>query len=176
MASEELASFLYNLFRRFLSYCIIFEFLYLSGLSCVHFIPSKSGELNDFIPSKICGIKCLPLRSITFGVSRGIQVNSLTTIRSGRSYRKSGEVASGIASFLYNIVCRFCIIFEILYSSGLSCVHFTPSKSGELKDFIPSKTCGIKSLRMFTTPVRYIVWKPWNSSQQSNDNKIWKIV
>ena len=85
-----------------------------------------------------------------------------------------------LASFLYNLVCRFsvsCISFEFLYLSRLSCVHFIPSKSGEIKDFIPSKICGIKSLRMFTTPVRYIRWKPWNSSQQqSSDNKILKIV
>ena len=69
-----------------------------------------------------------------------------------------------LESFLYNLVCRFSV----------SC--FIPSKSGGLKDFIPSKICGIKSLRMFTAPVRYIWCQPWNSSQQSNDNKIWKIV
>ena len=46
MASEEIASFLYNHVCRFLVHYIIFEFLYLSGLSCVHFIPSKSVELK----------------------------------------------------------------------------------------------------------------------------------
>ena len=54
MASEELASFLYNLACR---YYIIFEFSYLSGLSCVHFIPFKSGELKDSIPSKSVELK-----------------------------------------------------------------------------------------------------------------------
>ena len=66
------------------------------------------------------------------------------TTRSGRSYRKSGEMASEeLASFLYNLVCRYLvyyIIFECLYLSGLSCVLKFPSKSGELKDFIPSKS------------------------------------
>ena len=136
MASE-IASFLYNIVCRFLVYYIIFEFWYLSGLSCMHFIPSKSGELKDFIPSKICGIRCSPLRSVTFGGSRGIQVDGLATITSGRSYRKSGEVASKeLASFMYNLGCRFsvsCISFEFLYLSGLSSVHFIPSKSVELK-------------------------------------------
>ena len=129
MASEELASFLYNLFCRFLVYYIIFEFSYLSGVSCVHFIPSKSVEIKVG--------ECSPLRSVTFGGSHGIPVDSLATIRSGRSYRKSGEMASEeLASFLYNLVCRYLvyyIIFECLYLSGLSCVHFIPSKSVELK-------------------------------------------
>ena len=57
MALEELASFLYNLVCRYLVYYIIFGFLYLSGLSCVHFIPSKCGELKDFIPSKSVELK-----------------------------------------------------------------------------------------------------------------------
>ena len=54
MASEELASFLYNLAC---SLNIIFDFLYLSGLGCVHFIPSKSGKLKDFIPLKSVELK-----------------------------------------------------------------------------------------------------------------------
>ena len=84
-----------------------------------------------------------------------------------------------LASFLYNLVCRFsvsCISVEFLYLSGLSCVYFFPSKSGELKDFIPSKICGIKSLRMLPAPAHYIRWQPWDSSRQSSDNKIWNFV
>ena len=46
MVSEEIASFLYSLVCRFLVYYFIIEILYLSGLSCVHFIPSKSVELK----------------------------------------------------------------------------------------------------------------------------------
>ena len=57
MASEVLASFLYNLVCRFLVYYIIFEFLYLIGLSCVHFILSKSAEIKDFIPLKSVELK-----------------------------------------------------------------------------------------------------------------------
>ena len=57
MASEELASFLYNFVCKFLVYYIIFEILYLSGLSCVHFIPSKSAEIKDFIPLKSVELK-----------------------------------------------------------------------------------------------------------------------
>ena len=70
------------------------------------------------------------------------------TTRSGRSYRKSGEIASEeLASFLYNLVCRYLvyyIIFECLYLSGLNCVHVISSKSGELKDFIPSISVELK--------------------------------
>ena len=76
-----------------------------------------------------------------------------------------------LESFLYNLVCRFsvsCISFEFLYLSGLSCVYYIPSKSGELKDFIPSKICGIKRLRMFTAPVRYIWWQSWDSRKFFN--------
>ena len=129
MASEELASFSYNLVCRFSVSYISFEFLYLSGLSCVHFIPSKSGKLKGSFPSKSVELKeCSPLWSVTFGGSHGIQVNSLATIRSGRSYRKSGEMATEeLASFLYKLVCSYliyCISFEFLCLSGLSCVHF----------------------------------------------------
>ena len=67
------------------------------------------------------------------------------TTRSGRSFRKSGEMASEeLASFLYNLVCRYLvyyIIFECLYLSGLSCVHFIPLKSGE---FILFKSVELK--------------------------------
>ena len=79
MVLEKLASFLYNFVCRFSVSCISFEFLYLSGLSCVHFIPLKSGKLKDFILLKSVELKCSPLRSVTFGGSRGIQVNSLVT-------------------------------------------------------------------------------------------------
>ena len=108
MASEELASFLYNLACRFSVSCISFECLCLSGLSCVHFIPLKSGKLKDFIPLKSVELKCSPIRSVTFGGSRGIQVDSLVTITSGRSYRKSGEMASELASILFADI--WCII------------------------------------------------------------------
>ena len=57
MASEELASFSYKLVCRYLVYYIIFEYSYLSGLSCVHFIPLKSWKLKDFIPSKSVELK-----------------------------------------------------------------------------------------------------------------------
>ena len=77
MALEELASFLYNLDCRYLVYYIILEFSYLSGMSFVHFIPFKSGELKDSIPSKSVELKCSPLLSVTFGGSRWIQVDSL---------------------------------------------------------------------------------------------------
>ena len=67
----------------FADFCIIiFEFLCLSGLNCVHFIPSKSGELKDFIPSKSGTLKVWErslLRSVTFGSSGRIQVDSLVT-------------------------------------------------------------------------------------------------
>ena len=79
MASEELASFLYNLVCRFSVSCISFDFLSLSGLSCAHFIPLKSGKLKDFIPLKSVELKCSPIRSVTFGGSCGIQVDSLVT-------------------------------------------------------------------------------------------------
>ena len=79
MASEELASFLYNLVCRFSVSCISFDFLSLSGLSCAHFIPLKSGKLKDFILLKSLELKCSPLRSVTFGGSCGIQVDSLVT-------------------------------------------------------------------------------------------------
>ena len=82
MASEELASFLYSLVCRYLVYLIIFEYLYLSGMSCVHFIPSKSAEIKHFIPSKSVELNVWefsPLRSVTFSGSRGIQVDSLVT-------------------------------------------------------------------------------------------------
>ena len=47
-----------------------------------------------------------------------------------------------------------------------------------------NKICGIKSLRMFTAPVRYIWWQPEGIPVDSlatrataiHDNKIWKIV
>ena len=51
----------------------------------------------------------------------------LIMTRSGRLYRKSGKMASEeLASFLYNLACRYYIIFDFLHLSGLSCVHFIP--------------------------------------------------
>ena len=80
--------------------------------------------------------------------------------RSGRLYRKSGKMASEeLVSYLYNLACRYYIILDFLYLSGLSCVHFISSKSGKLKDFNFIEICGIKSLRMFNAPVRYIQWQ-----------------